>query len=101
MSRNSYNICMSRRVLRSRLSEKGQVTIPKPLRRSLGLRPGQILEFEEREGTLVGRKVMERSGVDAVVGILGHGEVDVDELINEMRGKPWNPEDDAPHADRD
>ena len=37
----------------ARLTEKGQVTIPKPLRDSLELEPGQELEFEEREGALI------------------------------------------------
>ncbi|MFZ4599244.1 MAG: AbrB/MazE/SpoVT family DNA-binding domain-containing protein [Terrimicrobiaceae bacterium] len=39
------------------LSEKGQVTIPKTLRDSLGLRPGVVLDFTEDEGCLVARKV--------------------------------------------
>lgn len=32
------------------ISEKGQVTIPKPLRDRLGLRPGHILDFTEEPG---------------------------------------------------
>ena len=40
------------------LSEKGQITIPKSLRDSLGLRTGVVLEFTEEAGTLVGRKVL-------------------------------------------
>ena len=39
------------------LSEKGQVTIPKRLRDSLGLKPGVTLNFTEEEGRLVARKV--------------------------------------------
>src|SRR2546430_12481871 len=46
-SRNSYN-----RGMKSTVSEEGQVTIPKPLRKKLGLGPGQILEFETRDGML-------------------------------------------------
>jgi len=38
------------------LSEKGQVTIPKRLRDSLGLKPGVTLNFTEEEGRLVARK---------------------------------------------
>lgn len=38
------------------VSEKGQVTIPKPLRDRLGLRPGTELEFEAEGGRLVARK---------------------------------------------
>jgi AbrB family looped-hinge helix DNA binding protein len=38
------------------LSEKGQVTIPKPLRIKLGLVPGTVLEFDAINGKLVARK---------------------------------------------
>lgn len=38
------------------LSEKGQVTIPKPVRDKLGLSPGAVLEFAAENGKLVGRK---------------------------------------------
>ena len=36
------------------VSEKGQVTIPKALRESLALTPGSTLDFEEREGVVLG-----------------------------------------------
>jgi len=39
------------------LSEKGQITIPKALRDSLGLTTGSVLEFQEESGRLVVRKV--------------------------------------------
>jgi AbrB family looped-hinge helix DNA binding protein len=38
------------------LSEKGQVTIPKPLRDKLGLLPGAVLQFTAQNGKLVGSK---------------------------------------------
>ncbi len=40
------------------LSEKGQITIPKPLRDSLGLKAGVELAFSEEDGRLVARKVL-------------------------------------------
>lgn len=87
--------------MKSTISEKGQVTIPKPIRQRLGLGPGQVIEFETREGLLVGRKVAGRlNPVDAVRGVLRHLKLDVDEEINKMRGKPWNQKDDAPRANR-
>jgi AbrB family looped-hinge helix DNA binding protein len=36
--------------MKSTVSEKGQVTIPKPLREKLGIRAGQVLDFETRDG---------------------------------------------------
>ena len=40
--------------MKTTISKKGQVTIPKPLRDRLGLLPGQVLDFEEEKGRLVG-----------------------------------------------
>ena len=40
------------------LSEKGQITIPKPVRDKLGLLPGAVLEFSARNGKLVGAKAV-------------------------------------------
>jgi AbrB family looped-hinge helix DNA binding protein len=44
--------------MKSVVSEKGQITIPKRLRDRLGLRPGTTLEFEAEEGKLVARKAV-------------------------------------------
>jgi antitoxin PrlF len=42
--------------MKSIVSEKGQVTIPKACRDRLGLRSGSILNFEARDGKLIGVK---------------------------------------------
>ncbi|MBC7543078.1 MAG: AbrB/MazE/SpoVT family DNA-binding domain-containing protein [Candidatus Sericytochromatia bacterium] len=34
----------------SRLSSKGQVTIPQPVRQAIGLRPGDLVGYEVRDG---------------------------------------------------
>jgi antitoxin PrlF len=39
------------------VSQKGQVTVPKGCRDRLGLKAGTALEFEARDGLLIGRKV--------------------------------------------
>ena len=52
MVRNSYHDGM-----KTTVSEKGQITIPKRLRDCLGLRPGTVLDFDEAGGRLVGRKL--------------------------------------------
>ncbi len=42
--------------MQSTVSEKGQVTIPKRLRESMGLRAGTALQFCSESGKLVARK---------------------------------------------
>jgi AbrB family looped-hinge helix DNA binding protein len=67
------------------VSEKGQVTIPKALRDRLGIRPGQVLDFEEEAGRLVARKADVRNPVDAVYGMLDLPR-STDELLEDLRG---------------
>ncbi|HKT11094.1 MAG TPA: AbrB/MazE/SpoVT family DNA-binding domain-containing protein [Terriglobia bacterium] len=67
------------------VSEKGQITIPKPLRDRLGLRKGQVLDVSERQGTLILAKRSSRDAVDDLYGILKLRRR-TDDLINEMRG---------------
>lgn len=67
------------------LSEKGQVTIPKALRDSLGLRAGQELEFEERGGQLVVSKALAQDPVESVYGILKTGS-SADAQLEQLRG---------------
>ncbi|HEX5349844.1 MAG TPA: AbrB/MazE/SpoVT family DNA-binding domain-containing protein [Pseudonocardiaceae bacterium] len=67
------------------VSEKGQVTIPKQLRDRLGIRPGEVLEFEEDGGRLVAVKQQRRAPVDSVYGILRVAST-TDELITQLRG---------------
>ncbi len=73
------------------------MTIPKPLRDSLGLAPGQELEFEEREGALIVRRRPSVDPLRRLVGLLGK-QVDVDAYLNETRGPAWQPGRDAGEA---
>jgi AbrB family looped-hinge helix DNA binding protein len=87
--------------MKSTVSEKGQVTIPKPLRKKLGIGAGQVLDFEAKNGTLVARKARgARAPVDAVYGILSHLHIDVDKELERMRGPGWREKKDTPHAKR-
>jgi bifunctional DNA-binding transcriptional regulator/antitoxin component of YhaV-PrlF toxin-antitoxin module len=61
------------------------VTIPKRLRESLGITPGQVLDFTEEQGRLVAAKTSARDPVAGVYGILKLGRP-TDELIRELRG---------------
>lgn len=72
----------------SRLTTKGQVTIPKPLRESLGLEPGHELEFEEREGALVVRRRTPVDALNQLVGLVSE-QIDIDAYLDETRGPRW------------
>jgi antitoxin PrlF len=71
--------------MKSTVSEKGQVTIPKKLRERLGIRPGEVLDFEEERGKLVARKVVVLDAIDELYGIL-KGQFDTDEFLDDVRG---------------
>lgn len=73
--------------MRSTVSKRGQVTIPKPLRERMGISPGQVLDFEVVEGRLVASKVAARDPVDEVYGVLGR-TASTDVFMGEIRGAP-------------
>jgi AbrB family looped-hinge helix DNA binding protein len=72
--------------MKTTLSEKGQVTIPKPLRLRLGIRAGQVLEVSEERGRLVMTKRAPREPFDKYFGILKLGRR-TDEIMKELRGE--------------
>jgi antitoxin PrlF len=71
--------------MKTTVSEKGQVTIPKQLRERLGLRKGQVLEVRERKGTVILVKRNSRDALDELYGILKLGRR-TDEIMDELRG---------------
>ena len=78
----SYSVSM-----KSRVTERGQVTIPKELRERLGIRPGQVVDFREEAGRIVLSKRAPRDPVDAAFGIL-RNDRSTDELMAELRSPP-------------
>jgi AbrB family looped-hinge helix DNA binding protein len=74
----------------STISDKGQVTIPKPLREALGIRSGDRLAFELRGDTIRIRKDPELDRLASVYGSLKL-PAPVDQLLDEMRGGPARP----------
>lgn len=72
--------------MKTSVSEKGQVTIPKALRDSLGIRAGQVLHVREDRGRLIVTKQPEGDVVESVVGVLGRA-ASADALLSELRGE--------------
>ena len=72
--------------MKSVVSEKGQVTIPKALRHKLGIEPGTVLDFEDKQGVLVARKQTEEN---VIRKWRGHarlpGGMDVDTYLKRSR----------------
>jgi antitoxin PrlF len=72
--------------MKTTVSEKGQITIPKAVRTKLGLRPGTVLEVEADRGRLVGRKAGSRDVVDEIYGSMPMDEP-VDDYLERTRGR--------------
>jgi antitoxin PrlF len=73
--------------MRSTVSEKGQITVPKRLRERLGIRAGDQLDLTEEDGKLILRKALASDPVAAAYGILGTRE-STDERLRALRGTP-------------
>jgi AbrB family looped-hinge helix DNA binding protein len=74
-----------------RVTSKGQVTIPLPMRERFGLMPETEVEFVERDGELVVRKVeaaKDSPGARLVARMRGRGSVQMttDEILALTRG---------------
>ena len=72
----------------AKITSKGQITLPKEVRRRLGVGPGDELEFVEENGRYVLKKIVKVSPFEAYVGFLkGQGGSDTDQIIRELRGE--------------
>lgn len=71
-----------------RVSKRGQITIPKALRDRYGLRPGVEVELIPTEKSLlIQRRTAAKHPVDQLAGFLDGAGFDVDEYIEEIRGR--------------
>ena len=72
--------------MKSRISSKGQVTVPAEVRNRLGLQPGSVVLFELRkDGALMRKGTLGEHPVDRVFGMLRLRKP-TDALLDEMRG---------------
>jgi AbrB family looped-hinge helix DNA binding protein len=73
--------------MKTRMTERGQVTIPKFLRDRLGLRAGQVLVVREEGGEVIMTKQLALDPLERVTGIVNLGGT-TDEVLTELRGEP-------------
>jgi AbrB family looped-hinge helix DNA binding protein len=78
----SYN-----KAMRTTLTSKGQITVPARIRKRLGLRPGQALEFDENAPFLKAVPVFDEDAMRSVIGSADRkpGETAA-EWLDETRG---------------
>ncbi len=71
----------------TRVTSKGQVTIPKGVRDRLGIRPGDRVDFVEERGTVRVRKVVEDDPFGPWIGFWKHLEgTGTDDFLRQLRG---------------
>ena len=71
-----------------RVSERGQVTIPKTLRNQFGLNHNVEVEMiPTKRGLLIQKRTTAAHPVELVYGVLGGGGGNTDDLIEEIRGR--------------
>lgn len=69
------------------ISERGQITIPKPLRERYGMNHNVEVEITPTEdGLLIRKRTTAEHPVERVYGVLGQGG-STDEYLEEIRGR--------------
>lgn len=73
--------------MKAKLTSKGQITIPMAIRQRLGLRPGQVLDFELEAPFLKAVPVFDEDDMRAVIGCArGRLGRSTGEWLTETRG---------------
>ncbi len=71
---------------KTKLTSKCQVTVPREVRERMGLKPGDEIEFVEKDGTFTVRRVFNPAGLLKYRGHLKHlADKSTDEIMAEMR----------------
>ncbi len=73
--------------MKATIAERGQVTIPKALRKKPGMQPGMVLDFHDENDRLVAVKAVATDPVAQVYGILKLGKR-TGACMRELRGEP-------------
>jgi antitoxin PrlF len=75
--------------MKARMTTKGQITVPKPIREMLDLEAGDELEFVIRrgEGVLVHKHIPPERFAKYVDDLEELRDLDIDGFMNEIRGR--------------
>jgi antitoxin PrlF len=74
-------------MIHAKVTSKGQITLPKKVREKLGVRPGEDVGFEEKNGIFYIKKTVKESPFDKWIGRLKQLEgQQSDNLVKELRG---------------
>lgn len=75
----------------AKITSKGQITVPLAVRRALGVRPGDVLLFEQDKSGVKVRPVRTKSPFAKYRGIgnrgIGSGRKAITRWVREMRGR--------------
>ncbi len=71
--------------MEAKVSSKGQVTIPQPIRERFGITAGTVLAFREDSGRIVVTKASHEDPVTAVFGSLADGRT-TETIMAQLRG---------------
>ena len=87
--------------MKSKLTSKGQITIPIRIRRKLNLKPGQVLEFDESASFLKATKAFDARKMYSVIGCCKDAMPNVtnEQWLTDTRGSVELPAEG--HADGD
>lgn len=79
--------------MKATITSKGQVTIPIRVRRRLGLKPGDVLDFDERAECVLARPAFDEARMRTALGCLkGRLKGGSAAWIEETRGPVENPQ---------
>jgi len=74
----------------AKVTSKGQITVPREIRRRLGVRPGDKLEFEDNGNGVQVTAVRKESPFEKYMGIgnpgIGKGRKAIQKWLRELRG---------------
>jgi antitoxin PrlF len=72
-----------------KVTRKGQVTIPKPIREELGIEPGDEVDVKQTADGILIRKDVDRSRIERWQGVIETDET-IEERMADLRGRDRN-----------